>query len=173
MKSLDKKTIVEFLRLASERLKGEWLWMGGTLLSIVGAKARPTQDIDIVPCNSKSNSQTIALLEIAQALKLPVESINSAGSLFLSKIPERAEHFEVILKNEKVTIYRPDAYLFIRLKMSRLSDSDLSDICAYLELFPLKQTDKVQLKIHIQKIPLIEKNDSYIKRLQKLNAMLS
>lgn len=48
MKSLDTKLLKEFLKRAGERLHGDWLLVGGTLLPAVGIDSRSTTDIDLV-----------------------------------------------------------------------------------------------------------------------------
>jgi hypothetical protein len=52
-----------------------------------------TVDIDMVNLNAKaSNSNSLQLMEVAEQLGLPVETINQAGSYFLSKIDDVQEH---------------------------------------------------------------------------------
>jgi hypothetical protein len=48
MKSLDQKALKKFISLAGDRLKGEWVLIGGTLLHALEEDYRSTTDIDLV-----------------------------------------------------------------------------------------------------------------------------
>ena len=90
-------------------------------------------DIDMVAINNKqSNSQSIKLMEIAESLGLPVEAINQAGEYFLSKVDGFQDHLILFAESKKCKIYRPDAYLFLKLKLARSSETDLRDCMAFL-----------------------------------------
>jgi hypothetical protein len=82
--------------------------------------------------NKQSNSQSIKLMEIAESLGLPVEAINQAGEYFLSKVDGFQDHLILFAESKKCKIYRPDAYLFLKLKLARSSETDLRDCMAFL-----------------------------------------
>lgn len=70
---------------------------------------------------------------IAESLGLPVESINHAGAYFLRKVPGFREHLVLLHKGPSVRIFRPEVELFIKLKLSRLSPSDLLDCIHFVK----------------------------------------
>jgi hypothetical protein len=133
MKPITKKTLQLFLTKASEDLRGEWVVIGGTVLPLLGIDHRVTTDIDFVACHQSGNSDSLKLMDIAEKLGLPIESINQAGAYFLMKIPEFREHLIVLKKTKNCVIYRPDFELFLKLKIERLTESDLQDVLHYFE----------------------------------------
>ena len=50
---LNSTLLTEFLKRAGERLYGEWLLVGGTLLPAVGIDVRATVDIDLLGLGKK------------------------------------------------------------------------------------------------------------------------
>ena len=131
---INSKLMNKFLKKALNSLDGDWIIIGGTLLPMMGIDHRVTIDIDIINLDFKSSTnETIQLMEIAESLKLPIESINQAGAYFLSKIDNLKEHLVLLDKSKKCRIYRPDAYLYIRLKIARMSESDLSDCLIFIK----------------------------------------
>lgn len=132
-KSIDSKTMKKFISLAAEQLDGEWIVIGGTVLPLLGVDLRVTVDIDLVSLEKKSsNSQSLQLMEIAESMGFPVETINQAGAYFISKVEDVREHLILFKESKKCKIYRPDVYLFLKLKIVRLSQSDLDDCLAMI-----------------------------------------
>ncbi len=124
----------KFIAKVLTKLEGEWVIIGGTVLSLLGIDGRVTMDIDMVSINNKSsNGQSIKLMEIAESLGLPVEAINQAGEYFLSKVDGYQAHLVLFAESKKCKIYRPDAFLFVKLKLARASETDLSDCIAFLK----------------------------------------
>jgi hypothetical protein len=72
-------------------------------------------------------------MQIAEELGLPIESINQTAAYFLPKIPRFREHLLLLHRGKKTTIFRPDVYLYIHLKLARLSETDLKDCEVYLK----------------------------------------
>lgn len=134
MRNLDQKLMREFLRLAGERLEGSWVLIGGTLLAALEAEYRATTDIDVVGIEEPDQRMMLKLMELASDLGLPIETINQAAGFFLLKIPDFKKHLLPLHEGKKAKIYRPDVFLYIQLKLGRLSDSDLEDCIAYLRL---------------------------------------
>ncbi len=131
-KAIDSKLMKKFLATALNVLEGEWIIIGGTVLPVMGIDLRVTVDIHMVNLDAKSsNRHSLQLMEIAQSLGMPVETINQAGAYFLSKIDDVREHLVLLEGSKKCKIYRPDAYLFLKLKIARLSESDLEDCIAF------------------------------------------
>lgn len=127
MKNVDKKLMLQFLKLAGERLKGDWTVIGGTVLPLLGLDDRVTVDIDIVGPRSAGQSETLQLMEIAETLGLAVESINQAGAFFLRKIPDWKESLVLVHEGKGARLFRPNTTLFLELKVGRLDDVDLQD----------------------------------------------
>ncbi|MEN9723149.1 MAG: hypothetical protein RJB38_1135 [Pseudomonadota bacterium] len=133
MRALDSKLLQKLLRAAAERLDGEWLLIGGTLLPAIGVETRPTVDVDLVSLEKASNEQNLKLMELAESLQLPVETINQAAGYFLQKIGYTQNELILLIQGSRATIYRPSLTLFWKLKIGRLSESDLSDCLEYLK----------------------------------------
>lgn len=131
---INSKLMKKFVAKVLTKLEGEWVIIGGTVLSLLGIDERVTMDIDMISINDKvSNSQSIKLMEIAESLGLPVESINQSGEYFLSKIEGYQKHLVLYAESKNCKIYRPDAYLFLKLKLARSSETDLSDCIIFLK----------------------------------------
>ncbi len=130
---INSKLMKKFIAKVLTNLEGEWVIIGGTVLTLLGIDERVTMDIDMVAINNKqSNSQSIKLMEIAESLGLPVEAINQAGEYFLSKVDGFQDHLILFAESKKCKIYRPDAYLFLKLKLARSSETDIRDCMAFL-----------------------------------------
>jgi hypothetical protein len=161
---INTKLMEMFLEKAVGKLSGEWIVIGGTVLPLMGIDHRVTVDIDIINLSfESSNNDSLKLMNIAQELKLPIESINQAGAYYLSKIENVNEHLVILRQSKKCKIYRPDAYLFIRLKIERFSETDLSDCLTFIkkneeeyllhkkEIIRLIQTKIKTARIEVQK----------------------
>ena len=171
MNVLSVKILKQFLKIAGEELSGEWVLMGGTVLPLLGIDYRSTVDIDIVAVKDeeKKRSQSVKLMEIAEKLKLPVESINQAGEYFLHKIPCYERCLIPLHKGKNATIYRPNLELYIRLKIDRISESDLNDCLEYLN-YTKKNKEKISVKIvgYIDRAVLTASSDEKKDRLKIL-----
>ncbi|MGK5087623.1 hypothetical protein WDW86_08700 [Bdellovibrionota bacterium FG-2] len=137
VKSLDEKLLKRFLKLASGRLSGEWVLLGGTVLPYLGHSYRTTTDIDFVPVEAMTNDQSLKIMTICEELGLPIETVNGAAAFFLQKIPDFKNHL-VLIQQGQAKIYRPSVMLFLQLKLSRLSESDFRDC---LEMLKLKSAE--------------------------------
>lgn len=125
---IDTKMMQKFIAKALTILEGEWVIIGGTVLPLLGIDSRITTDIDVVSVKSKNpGQQTLLLMEMAEKLGLPVEAINQAGAYFLSKIQHYEDHLILFKESNRCKIYRPDAYLFFRLKLARATSTDIED----------------------------------------------
>jgi len=131
---LDGAVLQRFLQLAGERLRGDWVVIGGCVLPIRGIDHRVTVDIDIAGPDTAGMDQTLALLGIAEDLGLPVEAINQAGTLFLRRIQDWEQNLTEVHRGSSAVIHVPDATLFLLLKVKRLTESDLGDCLALLKL---------------------------------------
>jgi hypothetical protein len=174
MKPLTPELLGKFLELASDRLEGDWVLLGGTLLPALGHNVRVTVDIDVVSLSSERRpSQSLALMKIAEDLGLPVEAINSAAEYFLSKQTDFEKELVVLHAGKKARILRPNAFLYLRLKIERMTESDLID-CLSLLRFERDSLTEEQAAVIRQRLKFeIEKKDSRKKRLTSLLEKLS
>ena len=108
--------------------------IGGCVLPILGIDQRITVDIDISGPDTADMEQTIALMKIAEDLGLPVEAINLAGGLFLRRIPGWEQNLVEVHRGPQATLHVPDTTLFLLLKLARLTEIDLDDCLAMLQL---------------------------------------
>ena len=134
MSGLDSARLLRFLELAGERLRGDWVVIGGCVLPLRGVEHRITVDIHIAGPDNTGMKETLTLLGIAEDLGLPVEVINPAGALFLRRIPGWESNLIEVHRGPEAVLHVPDATLFILLKIRRLTESDLGDCLAMLEL---------------------------------------
>ena len=127
----DSKIVGEVLDLATLRLKDEWILLGGTVLPALGIDHRTTYDIDLVSKGNSTQEDALILMDIAESLGLPVETINQAGAHYLKKI-KGYDNALILLRDTPTTkIYRPNLYLYTKLKLGRLSEGDLKDCIEY------------------------------------------
>tara|TARA_Y100000590_G_scaffold458480_1_gene613293 strand:- start:1182 stop:1709 length:528 start_codon:yes stop_codon:yes gene_type:complete len=137
-----------FLKEAEKKLEGEFILIGGALLPALGIETRVTTDIDIIRVKETSDHQYLMhAFKIAEKLGFPPEAINFAAEFFFQK--QKAKKNELILfyKKGKFILYRPSCFLYFRLKVVRLSPSDLIDCKNYLkwcfENSELKEIQKI------------------------------
>lgn len=174
MKSLDKRRLIKFLRLSAKRLRGEWVLLGGSLLPLLGIGHRTTLDIDIVGVSGKERGQVLELMEIAEGLGLSPESINQAAGHFLRQVENWKACLVVLEKGEKGTIYRPDVNLYVRLKIRRLSETDLSD-CMEFVRFAMRSNERIDRIILLKSIKQElrrAQSAAKITRLDRLHAFI-
>ncbi|MFH1532879.1 MAG: DUF6036 family nucleotidyltransferase [Pseudomonadota bacterium] len=133
MRPLNREALLTFLELALERLDGDWILIGGAVLPLLGIAHRTTVDIDIVGPPGATQEQTLVLMEIAEELGLPVEAINQAGAYFLRRQEGVEEQLLPLASRAGTTIFRPTATLYVLLKLSRLTETDLDDCRRMLE----------------------------------------
>ncbi len=134
MSGLDAKFLARFVVLAADRLDGDWVVIGGCVLPLLGVEHRVTVDIDVAGPDDADMGQMLVLMEIAEELGLPVETINQAGSHFLRRIEDWQEHLIEVQRGKRATIHVPDATLFLLLKLRRLTEADLLDCAEMLQL---------------------------------------
>ena len=128
---LDRSRLEEVVSAISERLDGDWLLIGGALVSLWLRPGRATEDVDVVGLGGTS-AQRLALMKLAVDLGLPVEAVNSAADFFVARIDGWRDHLVLFRAGARGRVFRPDATLFLLLKIGRLSASDLDDCLALL-----------------------------------------
>jgi hypothetical protein len=147
---MNSRTLKKFVEIASDRLIGEWVVIGGTVLPILGVDHRVTLDIDFIRIHEKeSNADSLILMEIAEQMGLPIEAVNQAGAYFFSKVENAIDHLVILKKGSRCTIYRPDVWLYIALKLGRFTETDLEDCLVMIkhldEEFQSQKADIIQL----------------------------
>lgn len=175
MKNLNSKLLRKFLELASIELKGKWLLVGGTLLPAVGIDVRATVDIDLVGLGVKEKMQNLELMTLAERLGLHIEAINQAAEFFVSRHAPTSKDMFILVKGKRAQIFRPSVELYWKLKVPRLTESDLLDCQHYLQ-FCIGQKDGVDVRdldrvvqLELKKENSSEKRD----RLLKLSELVS
>ena len=141
MRPINKKLLTRFVKMAGDRLKGRWVIIGGAVLPLVGVHQRVTVDIGIVGPPDAGQEQTLVLMQISESLGLPVEAINQAGAIFLHKIEAWERNLVVVHRGKSAAIHRPDATLFILLKLPRFTESDLADCLEMLKVARARSED--------------------------------
>jgi hypothetical protein len=129
---VDRQRIDAVVQAVADRLDGEWLLVGGSLVALWIDARRTTEDVDLVPVRG-GNDARMALLGLAADLKLPVEALNSAADFFVERIPRWTDEIAILRKGSRGTVYRPSPTLFVLLKIRRLSEEDLADCVAMLD----------------------------------------
>jgi hypothetical protein len=130
---IDSALVHRFVVLAADSLQGDWVVMGGAVLPLLGVESRVTWDIDVAGPPEAKMDQALVLMEIAERLGLPVEAINQAGAYFLQRVEGWRESLVKVRIGRSATILRPDATLFVLLKIDRLTESDLADCIEMLD----------------------------------------
>ncbi|HPI40032.1 MAG TPA: hypothetical protein PLJ21_04460 [Pseudobdellovibrionaceae bacterium] len=133
MKVLNSKIMKEFLNKASQRLKGEWLLVGGTLLPALGLDIRATADIDFIGLSSLEQGQQLELMQIAEDLGLSIETVNQAALFFVEKAKISKGDKILLLQSKNNKIYRPTVEFYWKLKLARFSETDLLDCQHYYQ----------------------------------------
>lgn len=129
---LDRARLEVIVQAVADRLPGDWLLVGGGLVSLWLEPRRVTEDVDLVGIDG-SGADRFALLGLAVDLGLPVEALNSAADFFVHRIADWRHHLELFRAGGRGRIYRPSATLFLLLKLRRLSNQDLADCIALLD----------------------------------------
>lgn len=174
MKNLDSNLLKKFLDLALQELKGEWLLVGGTLLPALGINIRSTIDIDLVGLGEKERAQNLELMEIAEKLGLSIESINQAADFFVKKARYTDADLITFKSGKGVQIYRPSLFLYWKLKIARLTESDVEDCKSYFK-YCQSQHDSIDFKaleLLISNGHKAEPSLEKIQRLEQLRALL-
>ncbi len=129
---LDRDRLDAIVNAICERLDGEWLLVGGALVSLWLESRRTTEDVDVLGLDGSARER-LALLELGDSLGLPVEALNSAADFFVKRIPDWRDHLVLFRKGPKGSVFRPDGTLFLLLKLRRLDERDLEDCRALVD----------------------------------------
>lgn len=170
---MDKKILNKFIKLLGDKVSGNWILIGGSVLPWLEVSFRHTEDIDIVGPKSSTQEDSLCIMEIAQELGLPIEAINQAASFFFYRISNWEKNLMLIHKGSKASIFRPDATLYILLKLGRFNESDFED-CLNMLTFAKKQKESLE-KSRILKIlkDQIKKESAHHPKKERLQKFLS
>jgi len=126
---MDAARIEEILRDVAGRVEGDWMLVGGALVALWLDADRRTEDVDLVSLRGLAEDR-LALLDAADALGLPIETLNSAADWFVRRIAGWDLDARPLLVGSAARILRPSPTVLILTKLSRLSESDLGDCLA-------------------------------------------
>src|SRR5262249_33436770 len=124
MRELDHDRIQTLLTTVANKLEGDWLLIGGALVSVWLERERVTEDIDLIGLGGTA-SERFSLMDLADAEGLPVEAVNSAADFFVYRIPGWRKEIQLLQSGTRGRIHRPTPTLFLLLKIGRLSEQDL------------------------------------------------
>ena len=131
MNSLETSKIQGIIDDLCHKIGGDWLLVGGSLVQLEYQGARATEDIDLIhlrhPHLSEVRSQD-ELFKAAYNRGLSPESVNSAARFFVSELKNWESQIVVLKKGPLGCVYKPNLTLFIALKLSRATETDLCDI---------------------------------------------
>ena len=129
---IDARRVDAVVTSLCESVGGEWLLVGGALVALWLEPRRVTEDIDVVSLRGSADDR-LALMRLASDLGLPVEAVNSAADFFVRRIPGWDRELELLREGARGRVHRPNATLFLLLKIPRLSATDLDDCTAAIE----------------------------------------
>lgn len=171
MTQIDNQILQEFVRKAVDRLSGDWIIIGGSVLQLLNIDIRVTTDIDVAGPDTATQKDTLTLMDIAADIGLPVEAINQAASYFLYKIPDWQSSLVLVRTGKKGRVLRPNTSLFLELKLARLTSSDLDDCLAMLA-YTRRHKEPVEVKAMQKLIKAAMKRESNGEKKQRMQLLL-
>lgn len=169
---INRKIMGAFLAEALKKLEGDWLILGGSVLTLIGDDRRVTVDIDIAGPSEATQKETLKLMKIAEKIGLAPEAINQAGAYFLQKIPNWKDKRILLSERKGVRLFRPNATLFIELKIGRLSQIDYDDCLAMIN-FAQKNGEAIDRSYLSRTIKKELRNAESAEKKSRLNELLS
>ncbi len=170
---LNKALLKKFVKLAGERLTGDWILIGGTVLPYLGAEHRTTTDIDFVGLGSKEKAQQFEVMQIVEDLGLPVETINSAADFFAHKQVKSKSQLVLLHQGGSAVIYRPNTELYFRLKLPRLSEIDAEDCVVWLRHLRPSKVELTAVAKLVQRELKTTREPQRIERLNQIRNLLA
>lgn len=129
--TMNSDTIPALFEAIAGGISGEWVLVGGALLRVLGLTDRVTLDIDLVPLGKVTNSDQLAVMEIAEKNGFPPEMVNFGAEYFVKKQKGWEKELVLLRDTGKARIYRPSKRLFRRMKEVRGTETDMADIALY------------------------------------------
>lgn len=169
----NRTRIDELLDRAADSLTGEWLVVGGAAAAVWFLPSRTTEDIDIIGLGG-TNDERFALMTLAEENNVPIEAVNSAADFFLRRVPGWRDLLVPLRGSEATTIFRPNATLFLLLKIGRLSAVDLDDCVSLLNHLaaPSDELDVQRVLEAVRALPAASEPDLTARR-ERLAAALA
>ena len=167
---INNTIISRFIKLAANKIGGEWVLIGGSVLSFLKILNRSTLDIDIVGPQSSTQADQLVLMEIAEHLEIPVESINQAASFFYYRLKPCKKDLLLLHQGTSARIYRPNATFYVLLKLARFTETDLGD-CKSILSYAKNSGEDIDKKKLLQTLSYMSghsKNPSMKGRLKEL-----
>lgn len=137
--SLQRAKIESLLDLVCQKVGGDWLLVGGSLINLTADAGRGTQDIDLVPVAHPGRSEAAVFAELFQTAKgvgLDPESLNSASGFFVRQLAGWDRYLIELKSGPKGKVFRPTLTLFVALKLMRATEIDLNDIATATKAWP-------------------------------------
>jgi hypothetical protein len=160
---LDRSAIERIVNAVGDRLDGSWLVVGGAAMALWLAPRRLTEDVDVVPM-THGGDERLALMQLAEQLGLPIETVNSAAEFFVRRIEGWEDQLELLYRGSRSSVYRPNATLMILLKMRRLSERDLEDCELVFQARP--EIDRGRLIHALAALPPTDDTELAARRLE-------
>lgn len=150
---LARERIRELVDAAGEELDGDWVLVGGALATLWFLPDRATEDIDLISV-LEGPDWRYQLMDFALAHGVPLEAVNSAADFFLRRFPDWRDQLEILHAGAHARILRPTPTLFLLLKAGRMSEADLGDCLALLNLATRTglSVDRVRVRDHLRSL---------------------
>ncbi len=168
---MEKNVVKKFVQSVADKIVGDWVIIGGSLLPLLGIDSRFTEDIDIAANKEATQSDLLKLMDIAVELGLPVESVNQAASFFLYRIPNWEKDLLLLHQGKAGRILRPNATLYLLLKIERLTETDLLD-CETMIQYASHQGESIDLDRLLPKIQAEIARSTHSPRGHRLRRLL-
>lgn len=111
-----------------QKVGGEWMLLGGSLIAYDVDSTRGTEDIDLVRIDAQSPAQKVELMQEMLKLGISVEQFNSSVDFYVNQIANWKEHKVLLSSGARGKIFRPSLSLFAILKLRRGTPLDLEDV---------------------------------------------
>ena len=130
------------LETICQKIGGDWLLLGGSLVRIDIDPNRGTHDLDIVKIPLPDSLQTqIDLVTEMKKIGLSPEQVNSAVVYFLKQLPNWENETRLLKSFSNGRILRPTLTLFAMLKLSRGTPIDLEDLRKATQKWGIEEFD--------------------------------
>lgn len=119
-----------------QKVGGDWLLLGGSLVQLEYDGGRATEDIDLVQIRHSHHSEVRAqdeLFKAAHRQGLDPEQVNSAAKFFISELKGWESEILPLAHGPAGRVFKPTLTLFVATKLRRASEIDQQDVIYALE----------------------------------------